>query len=98
MENIHLRFKEVRQKHGLTQAEMAEKLGMKQPAWARLENGGVPDPRSSTIIDICKTFNVDANWILGLNVDIQKPSDVYELIGDKHVLVASPVVEEKKRG
>lgn len=67
MENIHLRFKEVRQNNGLTQAEMADKLGMKQPAWARLENGGVPDPRISTIIDICKTFNVDANWLLGVN-------------------------------
>ena len=55
MENIHLRFKEVRQNNGLTQAEMADKLGMKQPAWARLENGGVPDPRIST------------NWLLGVN-------------------------------
>ena len=37
MENIHLRFKEIRLKQGLTQTEMATKLGMKQPAWARLE-------------------------------------------------------------
>lgn len=66
MENIHLRFKEIRLMHGLTQTEMAEKLGMKQPAWARLENGGVPDPRSSTIVALCEKFNVDANWLLGL--------------------------------
>ena len=66
MENIHLRFKQIRTMHGLTQAEMASKLGMKQPAWARLENGGVPDPRSSTIIDLCKKFNVSADWLLGL--------------------------------
>ena len=72
MENIHLRFKEVRLMHGLTQAEMANKLGMKQPAWARLENGGVPDPRSSTIADICKAFNVDANWLLGLKIKNQE--------------------------
>lgn len=72
MENIHLRFKEVRLMHGLTQTEMADKLGMKQPAWARLENGGVPDPRSSTIIEICKQFNVDANWLLGVKNNNQK--------------------------
>ena len=66
MENIHLRFREIRQIHGLTQAEMAAKLGMKQPAWARLENGGVPDPRSSTIYALCKQFKVDANWLLGI--------------------------------
>lgn len=75
MENIHLRFKEVRQTFGLTQAEIAERLGMKQPAWARLENGGVPDPRSSTIVDICKTFNIDANWLLGLNIDNQSDKE-----------------------
>lgn len=66
MENIHLRFKEIRQMHGLTQAEMASKLGMLQPAWARLENGKVPDPRCSTIFELCEQFNVDANWLLGL--------------------------------
>lgn len=66
MKNVHLRFKEIRQMHGLTQTEMAQRLGMKQPAWARLENGGVPDPRSSTIFELCRQFNVDANWLLGL--------------------------------
>ena len=58
--------------HGLTQTEMADKLGMKQPAWARLENGGVPDPRSSTIVELCKQFSVDANWLLGLKHNFQK--------------------------
>lgn len=66
MENIHLRIREVRLINGLTQAEMASKLGMKQPALARLENGGVADPRSSTIVAICKNFHVDANWLLGI--------------------------------
>lgn len=72
MENIHLRFREIRLANGLTQTEMADKLGMKQPAWARLENGGVPDPRSSTIFDICKTFNISADWLLGLKIDNQE--------------------------
>ena len=75
MENIHLRLKEIRLKNGLTQTEMANKLGMKQPAWARLENGGVPDPRSSTIIEVCKNFNVSANWLLGLTIDNQEEGE-----------------------
>ena len=82
MENIHLRFKEIRLKQGLTQAEMATKLGMKQPAWARLENGGVPDPRSSTIVDLCETFKVDANWLLGLNVE-SEPLTINDLLKEK---------------
>lgn len=96
MENIHLRFKEVRQNQGLTQAEIADKLGMKQSAWARLENGGVPDPRSSTISDICRTFDIDANWLLGLNIDVQKKITVYDLLGDKPILTAKPLNGQKK--
>lgn len=79
MENIHLRFREIRLKYGLTQTEMANILGMKQPAWARLENGGVPDPRSSTIFTLCKRFNVDANWLLGLSVNTQNEGNITEL-------------------
>lgn len=66
MEFIHIRFKELRLNLGLTQTQMAEKLGMKQQAWARFEAGGVPDPRCSTIVLICKTFGVSADWLLGL--------------------------------
>lgn len=66
MEFINVRYKELRTRLGMTQAEIAAQLGMKQQAWARFEAGGVPDPRSSTIVLICKTFNVSADWLLGL--------------------------------
>lgn len=66
MQFINVRFKELRSRLGLTQNEIASKLGMTQSAWARFEAGGVPDPRSSTIVLICKTFNVSADWLLGL--------------------------------
>lgn len=66
MNTVNVRFKELRMKLGLTQAEMAARLGMAQPAWGRFEIGGVPDPRCSTIVLICKTFNVSADWLLGL--------------------------------
>lgn len=66
MEFVHVSFKELRQRLGLTQNEIAAKLGMKQSAWARLENGGVPDPRCSTIVHICKTLGISADWLLGL--------------------------------
>lgn len=97
MENIHLRFKELRLKQGLTQAEMATKLGMKQPAWARLENGGVPDPRSSTIVDLCKTFKVDANWLLGLNTEVEV-KNVYHVIKEKPVLTVTAANIRRRRG
>lgn len=70
MEFVQVRFKELREQLGMSQREIALKLNMKQPAWARLEAGGVPDPRTSTIAHICKTFDVDANWLLGMTDNI----------------------------
>lgn len=67
MEFIQIRFKELRLKLGLSQPQMAEKLGMVTAAWQKLEYGKTPDPRVSTIAHICKTLNVDANWLLGLD-------------------------------
>lgn len=66
MEFVQVKFKELRQSLGLTQLEIASKLGMTQSAWARFEAGGVPDPRCSTIAHICKTLNVSADWLIGL--------------------------------
>lgn len=66
MQDVKVRFKELRAGLNLTQSEIAAKLGMKQSAWARFEAGGVPDPRCSTIIQICKTFNVSSDWLLGI--------------------------------
>ena len=67
MEFVYVRFKELRQLLGLTQTEIADKLGIKQSAWARFEAGGVPDPRCSSIVHICKTFNISADWLLGID-------------------------------
>lgn len=66
MENAQMRFKELRQRLGLTQGEIADKLGMHQTAWGRFETGKVPDPRATTIIHICKTLDISADWLLGL--------------------------------
>ena len=66
MQNIPSRLKQLRVQLGLTQTEMASKLGMVQQAWQKLEAGKVPDMRASTIILICSTLNVSADWLLGL--------------------------------
>lgn len=66
MQYVQIKFKELRKQSNMTQAEIAEKLGIQQQAWARLETGKVPDPRASTIVHICKELGVSANWLLGL--------------------------------
>lgn len=66
MENVQIRFKELRLKLGMTQPEIAEKLGVKTAMWQKLESGRTPDPRTSTIANICKTLDISADWLLGL--------------------------------
>lgn len=66
MENAPNRFKQLRTKLSMSQPEIAEHLSMKVQMWQKLESGRTPDPRSSTIIHICKTLNVSADWLLGL--------------------------------
>lgn len=57
------RLKEVRNE--LTQAQAAQKVGLSQQGWARYESGKVL-PGAEAIHQICSSFNVSADWLLGL--------------------------------
>lgn len=67
MEYAQMRFKELRLSLGLSQAEMAARMGIHQTAWGRFETGKVKDPQASTITQVCRTFNISADWLLGLS-------------------------------
>lgn len=48
-----------------TQAEIAAVLGMKQPMWARYEQG-ITTPGADVLIHICTTCGISSDWLLGL--------------------------------
>lgn len=56
------RLKELRKILGLTQQEMADKIGVKRNTIATYESGKV-DPSSRTIADICEKFDVREKWL-----------------------------------
>lgn len=56
------RLKELRKILGLTQQEMADKIGVKRNTIATYESGKV-DPSSRTLADICKEFGVREEWL-----------------------------------
>ena len=56
------RLKELRKILGLTQQEMADKIGVKRNTIATYESGKV-DPSSRTIADICEKFDVREEWL-----------------------------------
>ena len=70
MENYGERLRAARREKGLTQTELAEKLGITQKSYQRMETG-THDLKMSTIYKICKTLDVSADYSLGLNINIQ---------------------------
>lgn len=70
----NVRLKELRKQIKLTQAEAARLAGMKQQEWQKLETGTTPNMTVAKLTHICKTFNVSADWLLGLNDNKEKQS------------------------
>ncbi|MBN1251805.1 MAG: helix-turn-helix transcriptional regulator [Bacteroidales bacterium] len=66
----------IRKEKGLTQAELAEKIGIKRTLMTDYEIGRVRIP-ADIVIEIAKTLKVSADLILGLindKADAKKPS------------------------
>lgn len=58
------RLRDVRKKNGLTQKQLAEKIGTDERGVRRYEAGDVK-PGLDVIISILDNLNVDANYLLG---------------------------------
>jgi len=52
-----------REYSGLTQNELAQKAGIKQPALARLENSGAT-PRKTTLMKLAKAMNISIEQLI----------------------------------
>lgn len=58
-------IKRLRKEAGLTQEELAVKLGLQKSAIAKYENGRVDNIKKSTIKKMSEIFNCSPNMILG---------------------------------
>ena len=61
--NIGERIKEMRKQKGLTQKEFCERINCKQTKLSYIERG-TNEPGISVISEICKAFNISADWLL----------------------------------
>lgn len=68
MSDIKQRLVELREIHGLSKAEFAQKLNINKSAITRWENGDVK-PTLDILINISKTFNVSLDWLAGFDTD-----------------------------
>lgn len=65
MQNYGTRLRAARKNKGLTQIELAQKLGLSQTSYQRMKSGKY-DLRMSSIYNICKTLNISSDWLIGL--------------------------------
>lgn len=66
MQTIGQRVRAAREKHGISQAELARQLHASVNAINMLEQDSIQDPRASRIIGIARTLGVSADYLLGL--------------------------------
>ena len=62
---VGLRILDLRRKHRMTQAEFAKCIFLTTPVVSQWERGK-RFPSCEAIILICNTFNVSADWLLGI--------------------------------
>lgn len=60
------RLKEIREARGLTQPELAERIGIHAQQVYRIESGKSPNPSADTLTAISKELDVSVDYLLGL--------------------------------
>ena len=65
MDNYYPRIRDLREDHDLSQQQVADYLGMKQPQYNRYERG-LRDIPTDVLIRLAKLYNTSTDYILGL--------------------------------
>lgn len=73
------RLKDLRKQAELTQVDVAEKLGISQPAYASWERG-VKKPTQDNLVKIAQIFNVSVDYLVGNSDEKTDELDNIELL------------------
>lgn len=72
MDIVQIRIRELRIDNDLRQKDVADKCGMTQRKVSFIEKG-VTEPNLEDIRNLCKLFNVSADYLFGLPHDLDYP-------------------------
>lgn len=72
MDNYYPRLRDLREDHDMSQQQIAEYLGMKQPQYNRYERG-LRDIPTDVLIRLAQLYKTSTDYILGLTNN-SKPS------------------------
>jgi putative transcriptional regulator len=73
------RLKTLRKEARLTQVDVAEKLGVSQPAYASWERG-IKKPTQENLVKIAQVLNVSVDYLVGLSEEKTDELDNIELL------------------
>ena len=73
------RIKYLRRQAGLTQVDVAEKLGISQPAYASWERG-IKKPTQENLVKIAQVLNVSVDYLVGNSEEKSDELDNIELL------------------
>ena len=88
------RLKDLRRQAGLTQVEVAGKLGISQPAYASWERG-IKKPTQENLVKLSKILYVSVDYLLG-NTEDKQTSNVLEDIELLFRMNSKGLTEEEK--
>lgn len=94
MDDFTKRFNKVLEESGLTGAQISDMLNIHPPTLVKYKTGKSL-MSMQTLYNFCRTFEVSADWLLGLKDD-SKALNVYDLIGERPVLSTAPIKEKKE--
>lgn len=74
---IGKRIKELREKRGMSQVDLADKIYVSKQTLYKYENGIITNIPSDKIESIAKVFNISPSYLMGWNDDDSSGSDGY---------------------
>lgn len=95
------RLRDLREKKGLSQGEVAKLLGISRPAYVQYEMGKTRPIRK--INELCALFNVSADYILGNDNNTSntqtenKPKDLIKLLEKEEYTLNGEIVTQEDR-
>lgn len=91
--SIGSRIKELRMKHGYTQDQIAEKLGMNRANFSNYERD-VATPPGETLVKIAEILRTSTDHLLGKETDMEHVLDVATTVNERDFLILARHAEE----
>jgi len=89
-DSLGQRIRRARVRHGITQAELARRIGVSTNTMNNIETGETPDPRASRIKAIAEVLGVTTDALLNRPIVDPPPREVYY---DTHLVPRTMLVD-----